>query len=156
MMSAVRTGESRVHIALAVADLSRSVAFYRDLLKTDPVKLRPGYAKFETEEPRLNLSLNETPDGAGAQATHAHFGIEMKTKASVQASESRLKRAGYQVRLEEHVTCCYAVQDKFWVHDPDGHAWEFFVVTQSDAEGRPLRPIAKENEESCCAPHRSA
>ena len=29
-------------------------------------------------------------------------------------------------------TCCYAVQDKAWVNDPDGNEWEVFVVLEDN------------------------
>lgn len=46
-------------------------------------------------------------------------------------------------REEMNTTCCYAIQDKFWVTDPDGNEWEFFFTKEhSDME--------KAESETCC------
>lgn len=138
-------GNSRPHIALAAADLVRSTDFYRALLGEGPTKERPGYVKFEPREPSLNLTLNEVgarvPQGAGMPA---HYGIQVKSALAVREARSRLEQAGIVTRLEEHTTCCYAVQDKVWATDPDGNAWEVFVVTETDADSR-------SGEGTCCA-----
>jgi hypothetical protein len=31
-------------------------------------------------------------------------------------------------------TCCFALQDKAWVSDPDGNEWEVFVVLKDNLE----------------------
>ena len=49
------------------------------------------------------------------------------------AATARMTSAGFGTESEEGVTCCYAVQDKVWAIDPDGHRWEVFVVTGADA-----------------------
>lgn len=126
-------GSSRVHVALAVRDLTRSLAFYRVLLGAEPTKTRPKYAKFETAEPPLNLALNEVPEAIGPNHPVAHFGIEVKTSDAVLQAAVRLRQAGFETRLEDRVSCCYAVQNKVWVSDPDGNRWEVFVVLESDA-----------------------
>ena len=120
----------KTHVALNVADVAASVAFYRAFLGREPVKLKPGYAKFELEDPGLNLTLNQTgPHEAGALN---HLGIQGATSAEVAAATQRLRAAGLAPRTEEQVDCCHALQDKAWVSDPDGHAWEVFVVHVAD------------------------
>ena len=49
---------------------------------------------------------------------------------------------------EEAVTCCYAIADKFWLADPDGNAWEFWV--RHDDEGETL--FSHTQASTCCAP----
>ena len=128
---------SRVHIGLEVRDLGRSLAFYRTFLSTEPSKTRPGYAKFEPESPPVNLSLIEgTAARPSPDAGASHFGIQVKSSEEVEATARRLRDAGVPVRVEERSTCCYAVQTKVWVADPDGNPWEVFVVLESDAERR--------------------
>ena len=46
----------KFHISLNVADLDRSVAFYRLLFNGEAAKCRPDYAKFESDDPPLVLS----------------------------------------------------------------------------------------------------
>lgn len=151
-------GNSRIHIALAVSDLERSRKFYETLLGVAPVKLRPGYVKFEPQDPSVNLSLNEVvvePSGSGKSVSH--FGVQVKSTDAVQSAITRLEAAGHATRVEENSTCCYAVQDKVWVADPDGNQWEVFVVTTADAEQRKAeasacceKTPATSSESSCC------
>src|SRR6476660_8319321 len=116
----------RFHLSLNVADLGRSVAFFRTLLGVEPAKIRADYAKFEPDEPPLVLSLEPGKDvGKGGALNHAGFRLpDAKTLVAVQ---ERLERAGIRTRREEGVECCYAKQTKFWAHDPDGTLWEVYT-----------------------------
>ncbi len=139
-------GASRVHIGLAVSDLERSRTFYKILLGVTPTKERPGYIKFEPEDPSINLTLHEVDEGDRMGHVTRHYGIQVKTTQAVQEAQARFAQAGLPTRVEEHATCCYAVQDKVWVADPEGNQWEVFVVLDADAEGG-----AAEGSQ-CCAP----
>lgn len=156
---------TRVHIALAVRDVTRATTFYGALFGQEPTKVRPGYAKFEVFDPPVNLSLNETPQ-ASAPPLPQHYGIQVKRRAAIGEIASRMAAGGFRGEAEEQVTCCYAVQDKIWLTDPDGHRWELFLVTNADAavhsEGR-VGPkadgdaasgaLASSSESApCCAP----
>ncbi|MEX1366822.1 MAG: ArsI/CadI family heavy metal resistance metalloenzyme [Nannocystaceae bacterium] len=123
---------TRIHVALAVRDAPRATAFYRAMLGQEPTKVRRGYAKFEVLDPPLNLSLNETPM-AVAPPPPQHFGIQVQQHASIETIAARLRAAGFCGEAEGQVTCCYAVQDKIWFSDPDGHRWELFIVTEADS-----------------------
>lgn len=151
---------TRVHIGLAVRNVERAIPFYRALLGQEPTKERPGYAKFEVLDPPLNLSLNEHAQ-ASASPTPQHFGIQVQQHATIDAIARRMNTAGFGDQAEQQVTCCYAVQDKRWVADPDGHQWELFIVTDADAPvhsrgdvgPRQATPSADDAEPSpCCAP----
>lgn len=124
---------TRLHVAVAVRDVAAALPFYRTLFGQEPTKLRTDYAKFEVLDPPVNFSLNASAVGAGHGAGPQHFGIQVKSSDVVEAWKSRVEAAGFAVEVEAAVTCCYAVQDKFWATDPDGHRWEIFVVTQADA-----------------------
>lgn len=135
--------EARLHVALEAADVEKSAQFYATLFGQPPSKLRPGYVKFEVESSPVNLSLNQTV-GAGRTQGVSHFGVQVKSTDAVAAMKQRFDEAGIAVRVEESVTCCYAVQDKVWVADPDGNAWEVFVTLNNNAAG-PEDPAA-----GCC------
>lgn len=137
--------ESRIHIGLAVKNLDQSVEFYRTLFGQEPTKTRPGYAKFEVAEPPVNLSLNKVGGETGPNNPVAHFGIQVKSTAVVEVVADRFEKAGLNVRKEENVTCCYAVQNKVWAADPDGNQWEVYVVL--DNEGA----YHHSSHSECCA-----
>jgi len=138
-------GSSRVHIALAVKDLERSRTFYETLLGVPPTKERPGYVKFEPQDPSVNLTLNEVDEANSTSQPTTHYGVQVKTPQAVQEAIIRFSEAGMKTLIEENTTCCYAVQDKVWVADPEGNQWEIFVVLKADADER------KDKGSSCCA-----
>jgi catechol 2,3-dioxygenase-like lactoylglutathione lyase family enzyme len=123
---------TRVHIGLSVRDAERSATFYRHLFAQEPTKVRPGYVKFEVADPPVNLTLNTDAERQTRPGPSAHFGVQVKSTETVARIAAQLQVAGLNPYLEEAVSCCYAVQDKAWVTDPDGNAWEIFVVLDAD------------------------
>jgi catechol 2,3-dioxygenase-like lactoylglutathione lyase family enzyme len=121
---------SRVQLALNVADIDAAVGFYSKLFGAEPAKRRPGYANFAIESPPLKLVLIETADARMHGVTGAvnHLGVEVDTPEEVQAATRRLADQGFAPEVQESTTCCYAVQDKAWVNDPDGAPWEIYTV----------------------------
>jgi catechol 2,3-dioxygenase-like lactoylglutathione lyase family enzyme len=117
---------SRVQLALRVAELEGSVAFYSKLFGTEPAKRRPGYANFAVVEPPLKLVLIENPGQGGSLN---HLGVEVADTDAVDAEQVRLAGAGLASVDERATTCCYAQQDKFWVEgSPNGELWEVYTV----------------------------
>jgi catechol 2,3-dioxygenase-like lactoylglutathione lyase family enzyme len=135
-------GPLKPHFSLNVRDLEASAAFYEKLFGAAPAKLRPGYAKFDLAEPALNLALEQAPP-TGRNV--GHFGIQVGAPADVDAAAGRLAGLGLDILSERGTDCCYALQDKVWVQDPDGNRWEVFAVT---GEGTRLHPEGG----ACCAP----
>ena len=122
---------SRVQLALRVADLEGSIAFYSKLFGAEPAKRRPGYANFAIAEPPLKLVLIE---GAPGEATRMdHLGVEVETSDEVAAATARLAAEGMATATEVDTACCYAVQDKVWVTGPGDEPWELYVV-KGDAD----------------------
>jgi catechol 2,3-dioxygenase-like lactoylglutathione lyase family enzyme len=115
----------RFHLSLNVADLSRSVAFFRALFGIEPAKLRPDYAKFEPDEPPLVLSLEPAAPGSGGPLNHV--GLRLPDSKSLVAMQQRLEASGLSSQREDGVECCYAKQTKFWLRDPDGTLWEMYT-----------------------------
>ena len=144
---------SRVQLALNVSNLDDAVAFYSKLFATEPAKLRPGYANFAIAEPPLKLVLVE---GHGEPGTLNHLGVEVESTAEVGAATTRLAHEGLVTATEDEVACCYAVQDKVWVDDPDGAPWEVYtVLADVEMPGGQLRTPEPEPEADahamCCA-----
>lgn len=128
----------KAHIALNVASVGASVEFYKRLFGIEPLKVRPGYAKFDVQNPPLNLSLNEgLHPGTGALS---HMGLQVATTEDVNAIRNRWESEGLRPRDEMQTSCCYALQDKAWVRDPDGNEWEVFTVLAN----------VEQSDNSCC------
>jgi catechol 2,3-dioxygenase-like lactoylglutathione lyase family enzyme len=121
---------SRVQLALNVSDIEEAVAFYSKLFGTQPAKRQPGYANFAIVDPPLKLVLIEHAQAtrSGIEGALNHLGVEVETPGEVEATSLRLKDEGLAAEAENNTTCCYAVQDKVWVSDPDGAPWEVYTV----------------------------
>ena len=132
------------HVSLNVTNIDASVAFYEKAFGVKPTKLRPGYAKFDLASPSLNLTMQEAPR-TGVNASH--FGIQVASTDDVVQATARFREAGLPTRTEEDTECCYAVQDKVWVEDPDGNQWEVFFV-KADSPVMTRVPMAA----GCCTP----
>jgi catechol 2,3-dioxygenase-like lactoylglutathione lyase family enzyme len=133
------------HISINVRNVERSVAFYRQMFGIEPSKVRTAYAKFDVQNPPLNLALNEVPNLAGPGAL-SHLGLQVASTEDVLAMRKQWAEAGLITRDEMNTNCCYATQDKTWVTDPDGNEWESFVVLQDN--------LAEQEacSATCCAP----
>jgi catechol 2,3-dioxygenase-like lactoylglutathione lyase family enzyme len=121
---------SRVQLALNVSDLDAAIGFYSKLFASTPAKVRPGYANFAIADPPLKLVLIETPEGRGSGIGGAlnHLGVEVEDTDKVTQATTRLSGDGLAATEEHETTCCYAVQDKVWVEDPDATPWEVYTV----------------------------
>jgi catechol 2,3-dioxygenase-like lactoylglutathione lyase family enzyme len=134
----------KAHIAIHVKDLAASIDFYRKIFGIEPCKVRIGYAKFDVANPPLNFTLNQ-----GIEAGHgalSHLGIQVESTADVLGVRQKWLDRGLTARDEMNTECCFALQDKAWVRDPDGNEWEVFAVL---GDNLPENPVA---EKSCCAP----
>ncbi len=131
---------SRVQLALNVNDVDEAVSFYSKLFGVEPAKRREGYANFALDEPALKLVLIQN-DGHGG--TLNHLGVEVESSEKVAEATGRLGDQGLQTSEEESVTCCYALQDKVWVSDPDGAPWDVYTVL---ADAPQMAPA----DSACC------
>jgi catechol 2,3-dioxygenase-like lactoylglutathione lyase family enzyme len=149
----------KAHLALNVRNLEPSLVFYKKMLGIEPSKVRSGYAKFDVQNPPLNLTLNQVP--YSERGALSHLGIQVSSTEDVLATRQQWVDAGLVTREEMQTSCCYAVQDKSWVRDPDGNEWEVFVVLEDNlpetdpcqcgdkvqiASVKESRPVS-----SCCA-----
>ncbi len=148
---------SRVQLALNVSDLEASIAFYSAMFGVAPHKRRPGYANFAVSEPPLKLVLIETSAearGTGTAGALNHLGVEVPSTHEVVDARERFADAGLAAFDENDTTCCYALQDKVWVHDPAGAPWEVYTVKDEDpAEARPATAgLEILGDGACCTP----
>ena len=118
----------RIQLALNVDNLEESIEFYSKLFGAEPAKLRPGYANFAIDDPPLKLILMEKTGEGGSLN---HLGVEVADTDAVDAEQTRLAEVGLASVDERNATCCYAKQDKFWVHGaPNGERWEIYTVLE--------------------------
>jgi len=120
----------KAHLAMNVRNVEASIGFYKKMLGIEPSKVRTGYAKFDVQNPPLNLTLNE--NSFGERGALSHLGIQVGSTEDVLAMREKWHEQGLYTRDEMDTNCCYAIQDKTWVSDPDGNEWEVFVVKQDN------------------------
>lgn len=137
----------KAHVALNVKNVENSIEFYKKMLGIEPSKVRTGYAKFDINNPPLNLTLNQI--AFNERGALSHMGIQVASTEDVLAMREEWHERGLLTRDEMQTNCCYATQDKTWVNDPDGNEWEVFVVLQDNLP----EVESKENgNAACCAP----
>lgn len=151
---------SRVQLALRVADLESSIAFYSALFGVEPAKRRPGYANFAIADPPLKLVLLEGE--ADKETVMDHLGVEVGSTDDVSTARDRFVESGLATFEETDTECCYAVQDKVWVHGPGAEPWEVYVVkADADSLGAsanatggvpPASAPQVATQSACCAP----
>ena len=139
----------KFHIGLNVSDIGQTTTFYRRLFGQDPIKTKPGYAKFELDNPGLVISFIESTQPG---PHFGHLGIRVNSQEELKTKKQEVESL-IKIELEEkNSACCYAVQNKFWVKDPDGYEWEVYHFLE-DAEqmgGRNTSEDKKEELVGCC------
>jgi predicted enzyme related to lactoylglutathione lyase len=141
----------RLHVHVAVDDIERSVGFYSALFAAQPAVLKPDYAKWMLDDPRVNFAISTR----GRQPGLDHLGIQAETSDELKEIYTRLHMAGGEIIEQGQTTCCYAKSEKSWIDDPSGIAWETFLTSgestdYGDGTGERAPRIA--HEKSCCAP----
>ncbi len=136
----------RLHVNLAVADIDRSIQFYSSLFGTGPSVVKPDYAKWMLDDPRVNFAITARGHTPGID----HLGIQVETASELAEVQERLHAADGPIRDQGAVTCCYARSEKSWITDPQGVSWEAFLTSGlSETFGEEtLKPAAA----ACCAP----
>lgn len=137
----------RMHVSLHVKDINQTINFYQTFFNQAADKVKPGYAKFVLKEPALVISFVE--DGKPAYG-FGHLGFQVATEDELKTSFERIKKAGLGTLEENQVSCCYALQDKFWVSDPDGYKWEMYHLLEDVEINDPQ--YTTEKESACCTP----
>lgn len=139
----------KAHLALNVKNVERSTEFYKKMLGIEPSKERKGYAKFNVENPPLNLTLNEV--AFKERGALSHLGIQVTSTNDVLLMRENWMKSGLVTRDEMQTNCCYALQDKAWVHDPDGNEWEVFVVLEDNLTESAACCVTNEAGQTVCA-----
>ena len=140
----------RLHVHVAVDNLEQSIGFYSTLFASEPTVVKPDYAKWMLDDPRVNFAIST--HGGHAPGLD-HLGIEVENTGELHEVYDRLKKADRPVLEEGQTACCYAKSEKSWISDPTGVAWETFHTTgESTTYGTsaPLDEVRKSG--ACCGP----
>ena len=115
----------RFHVHVAVDNLDQAIGFYSALFAAQPAVVKPDYAKWMLDDPRVNFAISTR----GKQPGLDHLGIQVESNDELHEVYDRLHEAGGTVIEQGQVTCCYAKGEKAWIDDPSGIAWEAFFTT---------------------------
>lgn len=112
----------RMHIGIVVNDIDANVTFYTSLFGQPPTILKPDYAKWQLEDPKLNFCVDARGDELGVD----HLGIELASTEEVTTALEHYRQSGIDVQGEGQIVCGYHRSDKGWVIDPQAVLWETF------------------------------
>lgn len=137
-----------MHVSLYVSDLAQSIRFYTAFFGQGPEKVKEGYAKYVLQYPSLIISFVENP--ALVQPRFGHLGFQVQHKEEMEQRLEKAKSLGLVSKEETGTACCYAIQDKFWAADPDGHQWEVYYFHRDVEFNDPH--FASSQASNCCIP----
>jgi catechol 2,3-dioxygenase-like lactoylglutathione lyase family enzyme len=143
----------RLHVHVSVADIPDSIHFYSALFAAEPAVVKPDYAKWMLEDPRVNFAISTR----GREPGLDHLGIQVETPDELSEVYGRLRNAGGTVIEQGETACCYAKSEKSWIDDPAGISWETFHttgenITYGDGSGENTARVAHEKQSACCVP----
>jgi catechol 2,3-dioxygenase-like lactoylglutathione lyase family enzyme len=143
----------RFHVHVAVKELQESIRFYSAIFGNAPIVVKPDYAKWMLDDPRINFAISQRAGTIGIN----HLGLQAETEDELEGIHAKLQQANAAIAAEKAVHCCYAKSDKYWVTDPQGIAWETFRSLGSVplyGEDKETAPAACGSGEisGCCAP----
>lgn len=141
---------SKTHVSLYVSDVQATTNFYNFLFNQSPTKTRTDYAKYDLDDPALVITFIQRP--GLAKPGFGHMGIRVNSTEEVKQRLSRVQETGMNTKEEMGTACCYSVQDKFWVSDPDGHQWEVYHFHEGSDFEDPHRVEVAVEEGACCTP----
>ncbi|MFT5914315.1 MAG: catechol 2,3-dioxygenase-like lactoylglutathione lyase family enzyme [Flammeovirgaceae bacterium] len=138
----------RMHASFYVKDLAETVNFYTTFFGQPAEKVKKGYAKYILESPALVISFLENPERV--QSNFGHLGFQIETKEEMMEKLETAKAQGIVSKEEIGTACCYAVQDKFWVTDPNGIQWEVYYFHEDSDFNDPHYEAV--DASACCMP----
>ena len=134
----------RFHVHVSVDDLEANVKFYSTVFGASPSVVKPDYAKWMLDDPRVNFAISKRQLKPGLD----HLGLQVESDDELKGLREQVRAAEIAVLDQADAACCYARSDKYWITDPQGIAWETFHTLDSIpiyGEMSPTEPLA------CCA-----
>lgn len=79
-----------MHVHVSVEDITNSIGFYSALFAAPPAVVKPDYAKWMLDDPRVNFAISTR----GRQPGLDHLGIQVESQDELQEVYARLRDAG--------------------------------------------------------------
>ena len=137
----------RFHVHVAVTDLQANIRFYSTVFGAAPAVVKPDYAKWMLDEPRINFAIS----ARGAKPGVDHLGFQVDTDEELTALRQQVADAEIAAFDQPDAQCCYANSDKYWIHDPQGVAWETYH-TMGEIQIYGAATQKKSEASACCTP----
>jgi predicted enzyme related to lactoylglutathione lyase len=140
----------RMHVHVSVGNIPDAIRFYSALFESRPSVVKPDYAKWMLDDPRVNFAISTR----GREPGLDHLGIQVESGEELCEVYGRLHRAGGNVIEQGQTTCCYAKSEKSWIEDPAGISWETFITSgETTNYGDNIERGARTaREKACCVP----
>jgi catechol 2,3-dioxygenase-like lactoylglutathione lyase family enzyme len=141
----------RLHVHVGVENLPDAIGFYSALFASSPAVVKPDYAKWMLDDPRVNFAISTRGKRPGID----HLGIQVESPDELQEVYTRLREAGGNLVEQGATSCCYAKSEKTWIDDPAGIAWEAFFTTGESTQygdGTGEREARIAHGKACCEP----
>ena len=111
------------HVAVAVRDVDRASAFYRQVLGAVEVYKQDGYVQLQTPGTRDVLVFEQQPERAGQAGGIVHFGFRLQDPNDIDAAARAVVDAGGAIKeLGEFM----AGEPYLFATDPDGYEIEIW------------------------------
>ena len=135
------------------SDLGRSIAFYSTLFGAEPTVVKPDYAKWMLDDPRVNFAVSSGPArGQGHRASRHPGRGRRRARRGLRTAQGR-RPAGARGGRDDLLL---RQSEKSWIADPDGVVWEAFLTNgEATVYGdSPALTTLSDNRApaNCCAP----
>jgi catechol 2,3-dioxygenase-like lactoylglutathione lyase family enzyme len=135
----------RFHVHVSVDDLAASVRFYSTVFGAAPTVLKPDYAKWMIDDPRVNFAISRRGTKSGLD----HLGVQVESEGELTELRKQVAAAEIAALDQPNAECCYVRSDKYWTTDPQGIAWETFHTLESIPV---YGDVGRAEAKACCAP----
>ena len=122
------------HVALAVRDPERSLAFYQAVLGVVPVYRDRTFVQAQTPGARDVLVFEKAARRAGRRAGVKHFGFRLRRARDIDRAIAAVRRAGGRIKSSGEFV---PGEPYVFFEDPDGYEVEIWYELPTAVDPRP-------------------